>query len=108
MTKLPRPLSIGEELLAQQLKAYGVEFNRQYVFHPGRKWRFDFQLPLRYIAIEVEGGLFVKGRHSRGKSYEADLRKYNQATINGYRLLRYSTDMVKSGEAIKQIMEFIE
>jgi hypothetical protein len=55
--------------------------------------------------VEVEGGLHNFGRHTRGTGYENDLIKYNRATLEGWRVLRYSTGMVVSGEAISQINE---
>lgn len=109
---LPKPLSVGEEALAQHLQAYGIEFEREHRFHPPRLWRFDFCLrrpiPRRAgLAVEVEGGVFTNGRHTRGKSFEDDLRKYNQAALDGWCVLRFSTGMVLSGEAIDQIVSAV-
>jgi very-short-patch-repair endonuclease len=73
---------------------------RQFRFHPSRKWTFDFAWPDHKIAVEVEGGLFIRGRHSRGKGYENDMCKYNHATLMGWKVYRFSTDQVKKGEAI--------
>jgi hypothetical protein len=38
---------------------------------------------------------------------ETDMKKYNRATIMGYRVLRYTTAMVQSGEAIDDVMEIL-
>ena len=88
--------SQGELLMEQLLTEADVPFTREYKFHPERRWRFDFVLlPLtRKIAIEIEGGIFNKGRHTRGKGFENDLIKYNQAVMDGWRVLRYSTGQV--------------
>lgn len=56
-------------------------------FHPLRRWRFDYAWPDRRIALEVEGGLWIQGRHSRGKGAVADLEKYSEAAIAGWRIL---------------------
>jgi len=53
--------------------------------------------------VEVEGGIWSGGRHTRGKGYLRDLEKYNAATMMGFQVIRFSTDQVKSGHAIQQI-----
>jgi very-short-patch-repair endonuclease len=60
----------------------------EYRFHPERKWRFDYAWPTHRVALEVEGGVFSGGRHSRGAGFRADAEKYNQAAALGWRLLR--------------------
>jgi len=53
------------------------------------------------IAAEVEGGVWLpKGRHTTGKGFEADCRKYGEAMALGWRVLRVTPSMIKSGEAI--------
>lgn len=76
---------------------------REYRFHPKRKWRFDFAWPARLVAVEVEGGTFSGGRHSRGKGFEADCEKYAEAAILGWRVLRVTTAMVNDGRALALI-----
>lgn len=61
----------------------------EYRFAPPRRWRFDYCWPEQFVAVEVEGGVFAGGRHTRGAGYRADLQKYNTATLMGYRVLRY-------------------
>jgi hypothetical protein len=65
--------------------------------------RFDFCWPDRKIAVEVEGGGFVNGRHIRPLGFEKDLIKYETALRMGYIVFRCSGKMVRSGEAIKTI-----
>ena len=100
-------VSKGEAALAMMLRAYGVEHEREYRFAPPRRWRADFAIPARRLLIEVEGGVHSGGRHVRGAGYEADLCKYNAAALAGWTVLRYSTGMVTSGEAIAEIMEHL-
>jgi very-short-patch-repair endonuclease len=61
---------------------------REHQFHPERKWRFDFAWPEAWVALEVEGGAFAGGRHTRGSGFREDLKKYNEATRLGWRVLR--------------------
>lgn len=99
--------SMGESILALQLKAQRIEFDREFRFHPKRKWRADFHLNSKKILIEVEGGIWSGGRHTRGKGYIDDMEKYNAATMMGYQVLRFSTEQVKSGLAIQQIEKML-
>lgn len=69
-----------------------IDFIKEYKFHSKRKWRFDYALIDLKIAIEVEGGNFIQGRHNRGKGYEKDCEKYREAVILGWKLLRYTTN----------------
>ena len=77
----------------------------EFKFHPVRKWQFDFAWEDKLLAVEVEGGTWVKGRHTRGQGFENDCEKYNAATLMGWRVLRYTAKMIESGEAINQIEE---
>ncbi len=69
----------------------------EYKFHPVRRWRFDFAFPDWLIAIEVDGGVFIQGGHTRGKGYENDREKDGEATAMGWRVLRVSTGQLKKG-----------
>ena len=99
--------SEGESLLSLQLKALKIAFEREFKFCQDRKWRADFHLVGKMILIEVEGGIWSGGRHTRGKGYLGDMEKYNSATALGYSVYRYSTEQVKSGMAIKEILKRI-
>ena len=44
---------------------------------------------------EYEGGVWTKGRHTRGKGYINDTKKYNLAVMNGWKLLRYTVEDTK-------------
>lgn len=70
---------------------------------PERQWRFDFAWPDRMLAAEVEGGTWSGGAHTRGKHFESDAEKYNAAAIRGWRVLRFTTDMVEDGRAIADL-----
>ena len=95
--------SIGESLLANQLRVLKISFEQEYKFHPKRKWRADFHIVGKRILVEVEGGIWSAGRHTRGKGYIGDMEKYNAAVVMGYQVLRFSTEQVKSGLAVQQI-----
>jgi very-short-patch-repair endonuclease len=93
-----------EETLALHLRAAGLpEPEREYRFHAPRRWRFDFCWPDHRLAVEVEGGIWSGGRHVRGAGFEKDLEKYNRANLDGWCLLRFTGDMIKSGQALQTI-----
>ena len=68
-------------------------------FHPVRRWRFDFAWPEKRLAVEVEGGVFVQGRHARGAGIRADIEKYNAAVLMGWRVLRYLPEQLHAATA---------
>lgn len=113
-------MSALEEALALQLRACGINHVREYRFameHIGagkalrarlkeadlKDWRFDFILPGLMIAIEVEGGIHINGRHNRGVGFQGDLDKYDAAMRLGWTVYRCSGAMIKSGKALQTI-----
>ena len=69
-------------------------------FHPTRKWRFDFAWPDHMLAVELEGGAWTGGRHTRPSGFVADCDKYNAAALLGWRVLRYTTSHLKNEQAV--------
>jgi hypothetical protein len=105
---VPKVLSAGEETFALQCKAYDLRPEREYRFSE-RKFKFDFAWPEFMVAVEVEGGTeWGRSRHSKGKGFEADCEKYNLAAILGWKVLRFSTRMVVSGEAIDLVRKLLQ
>ncbi len=104
------PIKINPELVFYQLlKNDGIELPiKEFQFHKTRKWRFDYAYPNLKIAIEVEGGAFTQGRHTRGKGFIEDMKKYNEATLSGWTLIRIIPDQLMSYETIKLIKRAFE
>jgi len=104
---LPEPrlrISDPEEQLAWQLRAEGLTFEREYRFHESRLWRLDFWFADAKLAVEIDGGGFVGGRHSRGVGVEKDCEKASHVAMAGYRLMRVTPGQVKRGEALQWIL----
>ena len=100
--------SPGEALLEIHLSEIpGTTWTPEYRFCD-RRWRFDFAEVSRKIAVEVEGSTWNGGRHVTGKGFEADTRKYNEAVRLGWRLLRFTTQAVMSGEAKRTVEAMID
>lgn len=72
----------------------------EYRFLDDRRFRFDFAWPSRMVAVEVEGGVWTGGRHNRGSGYIKDCEKYNLAALAGWKVLRFTGEHMKSGEAL--------
>jgi hypothetical protein len=74
-------------------------------FHKTRNWRLDIAIPSRMIAIEIEGGIFLKtgGRHNRGAGMRNDMEKYAEAVIAGWRLIRIVPEWIKKGIALDYV-----
>ena len=95
--------SPGQEALRLQLMALKIPHEMEYRFDEVMKWRFDFAIPEKRIAIEVEGGIWINGRHNRGAGMAKDLEKYDAAMRQGWSVYRCSTEMATSGHAIETI-----
>lgn len=72
-------------------------------FAPPRRWRWDWSWPERKLAVEVDGGLYVGGRHSRGSGQEKDMEKRNEGAALGWKLLVVSPRMVRDGRALEWV-----
>lgn len=116
-----------EEALALQIKAVKLpEPEREYRFaaiatggigsgvrkrlkDAGLKdWRMDYAWPDLMLAVEVEGGGFINGRHNRGVGFAEDLRKYSEAMSMGWTLYRCDALLIKSGKALQVIEKLIK
>jgi very-short-patch-repair endonuclease len=94
-------MSALESLLEYQIKLGGLpEPIKEHRFHDQRRWRFDFAWPHKMFAVEVEGGAYVQGRHTRGSGFEADLEKYHEAMRMGWTVYRCSAKLIKSGQSL--------
>lgn len=99
-------ISEPEENLFAQIRIKRLPIPvREYRFFPYRLWRFDFAWPHPKVklAVEVEGGIYTRGRHNRPEGFEDDAEKYNFATLIGWRVLRYSPGMIDDWSAVDEI-----
>lgn len=102
-------MSKGEESFAMFALASGLPSpEREHRFAPPRRWRFDFAWPAHQVALEVEGGTWIGGRHNRGSGYAADCEKYAEAAIQGWAVIRATTEQVRDGSAVIWVKRAIE
>ena len=66
-------------------------------FHPIRKWRWDWADIKNKIAIEIQGGVWIGGRHTSGSGFVKDMEKYNAGVLCGWKLLAYTPEQFKNG-----------
>jgi len=110
-------LSKAEEEFQFQCRAVGLpEPEREFRFHPVRRWRFDFAWPDKKIAVEIEGvtyygnnknGTMKLGRHQTSKGLTADCEKYGEAMLLGWTVYRCTQQLVKSGQALTVIEKLL-
>lgn len=92
-----------EEILSLQLRAAKLQKpKREYRFCE-RRWRFDFAWPDIKLAVEVHGGTYKAGRHTRGRGFAQDREKVNQAQLMGWRVLEFDGNAVRNGTALTVI-----
>lgn len=84
--KPPSRLERRFSLLWRSLNGPALE--SEFRFHPTRKWKADFaHLPSRTL-IEIEGGIWIRGRHTTPRGFAADAEKYLEAALGGWRVVR--------------------
>lgn len=92
------------ETLLLQIKLAGLPLPAlEHQSHPTRKWRFDLAYPTQQVAIEIHGGIHTQGRHTRGKGFETDREKMNEAQIMGWIVLEVTEAQVESGQALNWV-----
>jgi hypothetical protein len=90
--------------LERRVAAYLAQSNlpaprREYRFSTSRNFRFDFAWPALGVALEIEGGIWTQGAHTRGVGYVKDCEKYNLATLEGWRVFRVTERQLRDGSA---------
>lgn len=78
---------------------------------PNRRYRWDCGWQLtrdRWLLVEVQGGIYVGGHHTRGRGYEDDAEKRATATMLGHVCLDVTPGQVRSGQAVEWIRHLLE
>jgi len=88
----------------------------EFKFHRHRAWRFDYAWPDRLVALEVEGGIYGRGKkcptcgrrsvagHSSIQRLKTDMEKYNAAALAGWRVLRVTPQQLADGTAGRLVL----
>lgn len=90
-----------DEKLVLALKAIeqetGVSAEREFVFNPTRRFRFDAAWPDALVAAEIDGAVWTGGRHTSPAGFLRDQEKTNLAGLDGWRVFRFTWKDVDSG-----------
>lgn len=104
----PKPLTGSSLIFFGTLDALSIPRpHREYLFHDTRDWRMDYAWPEQKIALEVEGGVFTGGRHTRGVGFMNDMEKYNAAAVMGWRIIRVVPTQLCKTETIQMLKKII-
>jgi hypothetical protein len=73
---------------------------------PNRRFRFDFVHMDSKTAIELNGGNFINGRHTRPVALNNEYEKMNLALLNGYQVFILSSQMINE-KWVNEISSYI-
>jgi very-short-patch-repair endonuclease len=116
---------LEDRFLEQVLDAGLPEPVREYQFDrpvdgkKRRRWRADMAWPDKRVMVEIEGGVWggkycykckqrAAGRHNNPAGFEKDCEKYGHGFAQGWRLLRVTSKMIKSGLGIALLAQFFQ
>lgn len=86
--------ALEERFLRLWQRRSDILLEREYHGIPNRKFRFDFCHPPSLVAIEIQGGIWVGGRHSGGVGQLRDFEKLNLAILGGWSVFQLSSEMI--------------
>lgn len=99
----------AERLFALHLQAYGLPTpSRQLLFAQelGRQWRWDFAWKVWKVALEIQGGIWIRGAHAHPEDILRNMTKHNDAALLGWRWFQFTPEQVKSGVAALFMQKF--
>jgi hypothetical protein len=78
------------------IAAWEADYQERYLKSKrSKRYRLDFAHPDSCIGIEIQGGVYNRGRHVTGSGYERDCRKYNLAYTSGWTIFLLTSQMAK-------------
>jgi hypothetical protein len=109
MKKKKQSDSIRKEMIISYCKNNGYPIPiKEHKFHVAgvifdkkRLWRLDLCWEEEKLALEIHGGVFIKGRHVTGIGMTKDCEKFSCLAVQGYRLIQVTTGQVDSGFVFK-------
>lgn len=103
-TRIPGALSELEEALLLQIRAAALPIpqrQQQISRNIGRRWQWDFTWPDVKLAVEVQGGIWMRrGAHNTGAAIMRDAEKSNEATLSGWTVLHVTGEHIDDGQAL--------
>lgn len=83
-------------------------YKRQYQFCPPRRWAADFAFTEELLLVEIEGGIWTRGGHSRGSGVMKDIERQNAATKAGWAMLRIPGHHVNGSDVDANVATYID
>jgi hypothetical protein len=78
------------------IKAWEADYQERYAKSKrSKRYRADFAHIESFTAVEIQGGVYSRGRHVTGSGYERDCRKYNLAYTSGWTIFLLTSQMAK-------------
>lgn len=84
----------------------GPALTKEVVFYPGRRFRFDYANHCAKAAIELDGGVFIRGRHSGGMGQVRDAEKGRLAAYSGWNVIHFTCRCLTL-ENVRQAVEWV-
>lgn len=101
-------MSEAEELFELHLRvAKLLTYSRKYKFDPWRRWRFDFAFVKEKLAIEIDGGMWINGRHNRASGVIKGMEKQNVSEAAGWMVLHFTPEQVRDGSALAAVEKLL-
>ena len=72
-----------------------------------KRYRLDFAHPFSCTGVEIQGGVYNRGRHVTGSGYERDCKKYNLAYTSGWTIFLLTSTMAKDSAWLSLIAAHI-
>lgn len=90
------------------IEAWEKDFQERYSRSKrSKRYRLDFAHPNSRTGIEIQGGVYNRGRHVTGSGYERDCRKYNLAYTSGWTIFLLTAQMAKETSWLSLIASHI-
>lgn len=90
-------------------RAYQLpEPTREFRFAPPRRWRFDYAWRQALVAVEIDGGVWTRGRHVRGAGFLKDCEKMNHAALDGWCVFRFTPQQIEDGSCMPFLQSAID
>ena len=85
----------------------GEQFETEYRFAADakRRWRADIAFPAARVAVEIDGGLWIYGRHNRASGALADMEKGNAYAERGWIVFHTPWEWLEDPAAAANLME---
>lgn len=78
------------------IEAWEKDFQERYAKSKrSKRYRLDFAHPDSRTGVEIQGGVYSRGRHVTGSGYERDAKKYNLAYTSGWTIFLLTNSMAK-------------